>query len=204
MTLKRFTMKNKEYFSEYIKAFLEQNSKLNLISKNDEKLLWEKHIFDSLAIEKFFEKYNTAPKTLLDFGTGGGFPAIPIALAYPEIEVTAMDSIRKKINAISTIKNELKIHNLTPLCGRVETLDKKFDIITSRAVANLGKIVEYAVPRLKKDGYFIAYKSVKAQEEIEEAKPALKKYKARVIDIIKYDLPLEENHTRNLVVIAIN
>lgn len=204
MTLKRFTMKNKEYFSEYIKAFLEQNSKLNLISKNDEKLLWEKHIFDSLAIEKIFEKYNTAPKTLLDFGTGGGFPAIPIALAYPEIEVTAMDSIRKKINAISTIKNELKIHNLTPLCGRVETLDKKFDIITSRAVANLGKIVEYAIPRLKKDGYFIAYKSVKAQEEIEEAKPALKKYKARVIDIIKYDLPLEENHTRNLVVIAIN
>lgn len=204
MTLKRFTMKNKEYFSEYIKAFLEQNSKLNLISKNDEKLLWEKHIFDSLAIEKFFEKYNTAPKTLLDFGTGGGFPAIPIALAYPEIEVTAMDSIRKKINAISTIKNELKIHNLTPLCGRVETLDKKFDIITSRAVANLGKIVEYAIPRLKKDGYFIAYKSVKAQEEIEEAKPALKKHKAKVIDIIKYDLPLEENHTRNLVVIAIN
>ena len=204
MTLKRFTMKNKEYFSEYIKAFLEQNSKLNLISKNDEKLLWEKHIFDSLAIEKFFEKYNTTTKTLLDFGTGGGFPAIPIALAYPEIEVTAMDSIRKKINAISTIKNELKIHNLTPLCGRVETLDKKFDIITSRAVANLGKIVEYAIPRLKKDGYFIAYKSVKAQEEIEEAKPALKKYKARVIDIIKYDLPLEENHTRNLVVIAIN
>lgn len=204
MTLKRFTMKNKEYFSEYIKAFLEQNSKLNLISKNDEKLLWEKHIFDSLAIEKFFEKYNTAPKTLLDFGTGGGFPAIPIALAYPEIKVTAMDSIRKKINAISTIKNELKIHNLTPLCGRVETLDKKFDIITSRAVANLGKIVEYAIPRLKKDGYFIAYKSVKAQEEIEEAKPALKKYKAKVIDIIKYDLPLEENHTRNLVVIAIN
>lgn len=204
MTLKRFTMKNKEYFSEYIKAFLEQNSKLNLISKNDEKLLWEKHIFDSLAIEKFFEKYNTAPKTLLDFGTGGGFPAIPIALAYPEIEVTAMDSIRKKINAISTIKNELKIHNLTPLCGRVETLDKKFDIITSRAVANLGKIIEYAIPRLKKDGYFIAYKSVKAQEEIEEAKPALKKYKAKVIDIIKYDLPLDENHTRNLVVIAIN
>lgn len=204
MTLKRFTMKNKEYFSEYIKAFLEQNSKLNLISKNDEKLLWEKHIFDSLAIEKFFEKYNTTTKTLLDFGTGGGFPAIPIALAYPEIEVTAMDSIRKKINAISTIKNELKIHNLTPLCGRVETLDKKFDIITSRAVANLGKIVEYAIPRLKKDGYFIAYKSVKAQEEIEEAKPALKKYKAKVIDIIKYDLPLEENHTRNLVVIAIN
>lgn len=194
-------MQNKEYFKNYIEAFLEQNSKLNLISKNDEKFLWEKHIFDSLAIEKFFEKYQFEVKNLLDFGTGGGFPAVPIALAYPKIDVTAMDSIRKKINAITAIKEELKISNLTPLCGRVETLDEKFDLITSRAVANLGKIVEYAMPRLKKDGYFIAYKSVKAQEEIEEAKPILKKLKAEIVDIIQYDLPLQENHTRNLVVI---
>ena len=196
-------MQNKEYFNEYIKRFLEQNSKLNLISKNDEKFLWEKHIFDSLAIEKFFEKYKVTPKTLLDFGTGGGFPAIPIALAYPNINVTAMDSIKKKINAISSIKESLKISNLTPLCGRVETLNQKFDIITSRAVANLGKIVEYAIPRLKKDGYFIAYKSVKAPEEIETAKPMLKKYQAQIVDVIQYDLPLDENHTRNLVVIKL-
>lgn len=194
-------MQNKEYFKDYIEAFLEQNSKLNLISKNDEKFLWEKHIFDSLAIEKFFKKYQFDGKNLLDFGTGGGFPAVPIALAYPKIDVTAMDSIRKKINAITAIKEELKISNLTPLCGRVETLDEKFDLITSRAVANLGKIVEYAMPRLKKDGYFIAYKSVKAQEEIEESKPILKKLKAEIVDIIQYDLPLQENHTRNLVVI---
>lgn len=197
-------MKNKDNFNNYIKVFLEQNSKLNLISKNDEKLLWEKHIFDSLSIEKIFEKYIPSQKvnTLLDFGTGGGFPAIPIAIAYPNIKVTAIDSIRKKINAITNIKEELNITNLTPLCGRVETLDKKFDIITSRAVANLGKIVEYAIPRLKDNGYFVAYKSVKAPEEIEAAKPTLKKYKAKVIDIIQYDLPLEENHTRNLVVIS--
>ena len=96
-----------------MKAFLKQNSKLNLISKNDEKLLWEKHVFDSLAIEKFFDKYKFSLDekeiTLLDFGTGGGFPAVPISLAYPNIKVTAMDSIRKKINAISTIKDVLKI-----------------------------------------------------------------------------------------------
>lgn len=199
-------MKNKEFFNDYMKAFLKQNSKLNLISKNDEKLLWEKHVFDSLAIEKFFDKYKFSLDekeiTLLDFGTGGGFPAAPISLAYPNIKVTAMDSIRKKINAISAIKEELNIRNLTPLCGRVETLEKKFDIITSRAVANLGKIVEYAIPRLKNDGYFIAYKSVKASEEIETAQPSLKKYKAKVLDVIQYDLPLEENHTRNLVVIT--
>ena len=199
-------MKNKEFFNDYMKAFLKQNSKLNLISKNDEKLLWEKHVFDSLAIEKFFDKYKFSLDekeiTLLDFGTGGGFPAVPISLTYPNIKVTAMDSIRKKINAISAIKEELNIRNLTPLCGRVETLEKKFNIITSRAVANLGKIVEYAIPRLKNDGYFIAYKSVKASEEIETAQPSLKKYKAKVLDVIQYDLPLEENHTRNLVVIT--
>ena len=199
-------MKNKEFFNDYMKAFLKQNSKLNLISKNDEKLLWEKHVFDSLAIEKFFDKYKFSLDekeiTLLDFGTGGGFPAVPISLTYPNIKVTAMDSIRKKINAISAIKEELNIRNLTPLCGRVETLEKKFNIITSRAVANLGKIVEYAIPRLKNDGYFIAYKSVKASEEIEAAQPSLKKYKAKVLDVIQYDLPLEENHTRNLVVIT--
>ena len=199
-------MKNKEFFNDYMKAFLKQNSKLNLISKNDEKLLWEKHVFDSLAIEKFFDKYKFSLDekeiTLLDFGTGGGFPAVPISLPYPNIKVTAMDSIRKKINAISAIKEELNIRNLTPLCGRVETLEKKFDIITSRAVANLGKIIEYAIPRLKNDGYFIAYKSVKASEEIEAAQPSLKKYKAKVLDVIQYDLPLEENHTRNLVVIT--
>ena len=199
-------MKNKEFFNDYMKAFLKQNSKLNLISKNDEKLLWEKHVFDSLAIEKFFDKYKFSLDekeiTLLDFGTGGGFPAVPISLDYPNIKVTAMVSIRKKINAISAIKEELNIRNLTPLCGRVETFEKKFDIITSRAVANLGKIVEYAIPRLKNDGYFIAYKSVKASEEIEAAQPSLKKYKAKVLDVIQYDLPLEENHTRNLVVIT--
>ena len=115
-------MKNKEFFNGYMKAFLKQNSKLNLISKNDEKLLWEKHVFDSLAIEKFFDKYKFSLDekeiTLLDFGTGGGFPAVPISLAYPNIKVTAMDSIRKKINAISAIKEELNIRNLTPLCGR--------------------------------------------------------------------------------------
>lgn len=194
-------MQDKEFFENYIKAFLAENAKVNLISKNDEKYLWEKHIFDSLAIEKFFEKYNFEAKELLDFGTGGGFPSVPIALAYPKISVTAVDSIRKKINAIVSIKNTLDIKNLTPICERIENIDKKFDVVTSRAVANLGKIVEYAIPHLKNDGYFVAYKSVKVQEEINEAKPFLKKYNAKIVDIIQYNLPLTENHTRNLVII---
>ena len=193
-------MFNRENFENYINVFLEQNSKLNLISKNDEKFLWEKHIFDSLAIEKFFEKY-TIGKNLLDIGTGGGFPSVPVSLAYPQIEVYGLDSIRKKINAIENIKQELNIKNLHTICDRAENVKQKFDIITSRAVATLDKITSYAMPLLNKDGYFVAYKSVRAQEEISAAQKILKKYRAEIIDVIEYDLPLEENHTRNLIVI---
>lgn len=194
---------DKQIFEEYIKIFLEQNSKLNLISKNDEKFLWEKHIFDSLSLSKFFEKYSIVPenKTLLDFGTGGGFPSVPLAIKYPKLQVTALDSIRKKINAVTEIKNQLELTNLTPICERVENINTKFDIVTSRAVAAMEKLIPYAIPRLKNNGYFITYKSVKVQEELEKADNILKKYKAKVIDIITYDLPLNENHTRNLVVI---
>lgn len=194
-------MKTKDYFNDYIKVFLEQNAKLNLISKNDEKFLWEKHIFDSLSIENFFEKYGNNFKTLLDFGTGGGFPSVPVALAYPELPVTALDSIGKKINAVTEIKEALHIDNLTTVCSRVENFDGKFDIVTTRAVASLDKIIHYAIPKLKNDGYFVAYKSIKAAEEIKEAQKSLQKFKAKVIDIIEYELPLEQNHTRNLVII---
>ena len=196
-------LKNKEFYNEYIKVFLKQNSILNLISKNDEQFLWEKHIFDSLSIEKFFEKYliNTDVLTLLDIGTGGGFPAVPIALTYSNIKVVGLDSIRKKITAIENIKSELKIENLELICDRAENVNSKFDIVTSRAVASLDKICSLALPLLKKDGYFVAYKSQKTDEEISCAQKVLTKYQAKIIDIIKYELPLTEKFVRNLIII---
>ena len=191
---------NKKDFTKYIEVFLQQNSMLNLISKNDEKFLWEKHIFDSLAIEKVFEKYPKG-KTLLDIGTGGGFPSVPVAIAYPDIEVFALDSIRKKINAIENIKSELDIKNLHPVCERAENVKEKFDIITSRAVAPLKVISGYAAPLLANDGIFVAYKSKRIDDEINDAKSVLKKYRLAVVDIIEYKLPLEDNFIRNLTVI---
>ena len=155
-------MQNKEFYNEYMEIFLEENSKVNLISKNDEKFLWEKHIFDSLSIHLFFEKY-AQPKTLLDIGTGGGFPSVPIALTYPNIKVTAVDSIAKKIRAVTNMGEKLELKNLNAVCSRVENLDGKFDVITSRAVSRLDKICEYALPKLKKGGYFVAYKSRKTR-----------------------------------------
>lgn len=193
-------MKDKEFFTKYTEIFLEENKKINLISKNDEKYLWEKHIFDSLALELFFEKYGT-PKTLLDFGTGGGFPSVPLALSNPKIQITALDSISKKIRAVQMFKDKLDIKNLSPVCERVENYNKKFDVVTSRAVASLDKICEYAFPRLNKGGYVVTFKSKKALEEIHLAENVLKKNNAKVIDIINYDLPLEEKIDRCLIVI---
>lgn len=188
-------------FSEYQKLFLEQNSKLNLISKNDEKYLFEKHIYDSLSIK--LANIIKNGKTVLDIGCGGGFPCVPIAIEYPVVNVVGIDSIRKKINAVNEIKEALKLDNLTLICDRVENLKgQKFDIITSRAVADLAKIAEYALPLLKKDGVFVAYKSRKSEEEIKIAKKILKKYNAKIIDIIEYTLPLEETYYRNLIVIG--
>ena len=197
-------IKTNSNFEEFKKVFLEENSKHNLISKNDEKFLFEKHVCDSISLKLFFDKYSITEAKILDIGCGGGFPCVPLAIEFPGFNITGLDSIRKKINSVNSIKNALRLDNLSLICDRAENLDKKtkYDIIVSRAVADLSKISEYALPLLKKDGYFIAYKSKKISEEIESAKNILKKHKAKVIDIIEYQLPMEEIYERNLVVIS--
>ena len=191
-------------FSKYMEAFLDENKKLNLISRNDEKYLYEKHIYDSLSIKMFFEKYKIQKAEILDIGCGGGFPCVPIAIEYPQFKIVGIDSIRKKINSIENLKEKLELNNLSTICDRVENIrNKKFDIITSRAVADLAKICEYALPLLKKGGYFVAYKSKKALIELENAKDVLKKHNAKVSEIIEYNLPLDEVYERNLVIITL-
>lgn len=192
----------KSNFEDYKKIFLEENSKHNLISKNDEKFLYEKHIYDSLSINLFLKKYNIKQAELLDIGCGGGFPCVPIAIEHPELKILGVDSILKKIKSVENIKNALNLTNLILIRERVENLNTyQFDIVTSRAVADLAKITEYALPKLKNGGYFVAYKSKKALEEIENAKKILKRCKAEIIDIIEYSLPLEDVYERNLVII---
>lgn len=192
----------KKDFTDYKKYFLEENSKLNLISKKEEQYLFEKHIYDSLGIKLFFEKYNFVPKTLLDIGTGGGFPSVPIAIEYPEISVTGIDSIQKKINAVQSIKNSLNIQNLNLIRGRVEELkNSSFDVITSRAVAKIETLIKYAYPLLKKDGYIILYKSKAAEDEITEAINLIRKLHLKIKPIIEYTLPLEETYNRCLVIL---
>ena len=202
--LKFNNLSNLKFLLEsYEKEFLLYNSHTNLISKNDEKVLFEKHIFDSLSIN-LFDKIKDCKK-LLDIGTGGGFPSVPIALAFPNIEVVGVDSISKKIKFINHLAQTLTLKNLIGVASRTETLNEKykesFDIVTSRAVAPLNVILEYAIPYLKINGYFIAYKSKIVNEEIEQAQNALKILNCEIKEIINYELPLEENFNRNLVII---
>lgn len=188
----------KDIFDKYMQIFLEKNSHVNLISKNDEKYLFEKHVFDSLAINKFLKPQKGA--TLLDIGTGGGFPSVPIAIFYDELQVYALDSIRKKINVINELKDELNLKNLFPICERVENNKDKYDYVTTRAVASMDLILKYAVPKIKDGGYFIAYKSKRAMEEIKEAEKTIKRLSIKLVKVIEYSLPLEENHERNLII----
>lgn len=189
-------------YEKYKEFFLEENSKHNLISKNDEKFLYEKHFYDSLSIKLFFDKYKITKASILDIGCGGGFPCVPIALEYPNFKITGIDSINKKIHSVQTISDKLDLKNLELICDRVENINnRKFDIVVSRAVADMAKITKYALPLVKKGGYFIAYKSKKALEELESAKNILKELNAEVLEIIDYTLPLEEIYERNLVCI---
>ena len=188
----------------YSKMFLKYNSMVNLIGKNDEKFLFEKHIYDSLAINLFIKKYIILNNiNLLDIGTGGGFPSVPVALFFNNINVTAVDSVNKKINFIKSVKESFSLSNLNPICIRIENLPDKnsFDVVTSRAMAELRVILEYAIPFVKTGGYFIAYKSVKSDEEINSAQNALKTLNSKIIDKIEYSLPIDEANKRVLIVI---
>ena len=193
-------------FEAYIEYFKEYNSKINLISKNDENVIFEKHICDSLGINGFFEKYNIGERiNLLDIGAGGGFPSIPLAMYYKNINVTSVDSVNKKINYIKKVATDFNLENINAMCSRIEDLDKRyknsFDIVTSRAMAELRIILEYALPYIKNGGYFVAYKSKKAEDEIKNAQNALGILGAKIIDKINYSLPIEGIDKRVLIVI---
>ncbi len=180
----------------FIELFREYNSHTNLMSKNDLKVIFEKHIIDSLAIAES-EEFIQA-KNILDIGTGGGFPSVPISIFFEDKNITAVDSINKKIRFIEQVKNELGLLNLTPICSRIETLDMKnmFDIVTSRALAPLKDIVSYSVPFLKKNGYIAAYKSKNAQEELNEALEVIKNKKLSYLKTLSYTLDCGEKFER--------
>ncbi len=186
----------KKNLLKWEKLFLEYNSHTNLMSKNDTNILFEKHVYDSLAIN-LWEEFKEQNR-VLDVGTGGGFPSVILAVCFPEKQIIANDSRIKKINFIKEIKRELSLDNLEIVYSRIEEADiQNVDLIVSRAVGKMLDIYELSKKHLKKGGKFLIYKSKTTELEIKDFQ---KKYKNAQFKIIQYELPLKENFERSLVV----
>ena len=193
-------------FEKYKEVFLEENSKLNLISANDEKFLFEKHIYDSLAIKLFFEKYNIIKAEILDIGCGGGFPAFPIAAVLRPEKVTALDATAKKLAFVESAAREAGLDNIVTLCGRAEELGREkehreaYDIAVARGVARLNVLAEWALPFVRVGGMFIAMKGPKGDEETAQAGNAIRLLGGEVLGIERCEIPVF-GHARTLVCI---
>lgn len=183
----------------YAKFLLEYNEHTNLTAIKDEKEIFLKHFYDSLTLTKIIDLNNA--KTLLDIGTGAGFPGIVLKIFYPGIHITLIDSNNKKIKFLEELINKLDLKNIEVLNIRAEELVKTklnyYDIVTARAVANLRVLTEISVPLVKKDGVFIALKG-NAENEINQAKNTVRKMNCEIKDIIKLTLPIE-NSQRTII-----
>lgn len=179
------------------KIFVEYNSHTNLMSKGDVEVLFEKHVFDSLSILKW-DKF-LSHKKVLDVGCGGGFPSVVLAICFPEIKIIANDSRIKKINFIKKIKEELNLENLEICYSRIEDVKPlNVDLIVSRAVGKMIDVFELSKKHLSKNGSFLIYKAKLLESETQNFK---KKYPQASFDIISYELPLNENFSRSLLIL---
>ncbi len=164
-------------FYRYYEMLIDWNEKINLTAITEFEEVLKKHFLDSISIGRIIEQDESV--SLLDIGTGAGFPGIPIKIAFPNIKVTLLDSLNKRVNFLNEVIKELQLEDICSLHGRAEDFAKKkemreqFDLCVSRAVANLSSLCEFCLPYVKVGGSFVSYKSGKAQEELEASENAV-------------------------------
>lgn len=192
-----------ERFEIYYNFLVEYNQHTNLTSITQKNDVIIKHFLDSILLTKFL-KLNSETK-LIDVGTGAGFPGVPIKIANPEINLTLLDSLNKRIIFLNKLVEKLNLaaeifHNRAEECGKNKNFRERFNIVTSRAVAKLTVLSEYCLPLLKVGGFFVSLKGSNVENEIEESAKSIKVLGGKIEKVEKFDLP-EEKGSRSLVII---
>ena len=186
------TEKQIEQFLTYYEMLIEKNKVMNLTAITEYDEVIEKHFLDSISLCQDYDL--SKPVTILDMGTGAGFPGLPLKIAFPEIEITLADSLNKRIKFLDEVIEELGLEKVTTIHGRAEELARnkehreKYDLVVSRAVANLSTLGEYCIPFVKIGGNFISYKSGEIDEELNSAIKAIKILGGQIKDVYKFDL----------------
>lgn len=178
-------------FIKYKELLKEWNEKVNLTAIVEDDDIIKKHFIDSINIFKFKELVNC--KSIIDVGTGAGFPGLPIKIVMPEMEVTLLDSLNKRLLFLDEVIKELKLEGVTNVHSRAEdgartNLREAFDCAVSRGVANLAVLTEYCLPYVKVGGYFIALKGPSVEEEIATSKKAISKLGGSLEEIINVEI----------------
>lgn len=188
-------------FDLYLKELLEWNRKFNLTSIIDPEEIRIKHFEDSLSL---LQAIPLKEQSVIDVGTGAGFPGIPLKIVCPEIKLTLLEATKKKVDFLKHIVAVLNLQDVEVVWGRAEEIVKNkretFDIALSRAVAKLNVLCEYCLPFVKIGGFFIAYKEEKVEDEVEESKKATALLGGKLKEIKKVRLP-NSDIIRSLVII---
>lgn len=184
---------------KYYEILVEKNKVMNLTAITEYEDVLKKHFLDSLALCQMIDLKEKKVK-LLDLGTGAGFPGIPLKIFFPELEITLMDSLNKRIIFLQEVIAELGLTKIAAVHGRAEETAlkpeyrEKYDFCVSRAVARLVSLAEFCLPFVKQGGYFVPYKSGEIQVELQEAKFAVRELGGEIINTQEFQLPNSDIH----------